>query len=49
MIVTGTINSPEGSCDRISVEGATYEEARAKLEGLLGEGQQLLVIRTDNY
>jgi hypothetical protein len=33
----------------ISVEGATYDEGRAKLDELLSEGQQLLVIRTDNY
>ncbi|MDJ0458597.1 hypothetical protein PUN71_015440 [Arthrobacter sp. NQ7] len=49
MIVTGTISSPDGNYDQISVEGATYEEARGKLDALLNEGQQLLVIRTDNY
>ncbi|MDP9988947.1 hypothetical protein J2S98_004136 [Arthrobacter oryzae] len=33
----------------IGCEGATYEEARTKLNALLVDGQKLFVIRTDNY
>ncbi|WP_426004864.1 hypothetical protein ACPFL9_20385 [Paenarthrobacter sp. NyZ202] len=35
MILTGTITTTEDQYDYISAEGATYEEARAKLDALL--------------
>jgi hypothetical protein len=34
---------PDGSTDRISVQGDTYEDAKAALP----EGTKLMVIRTD--
>ena len=49
MILTGTVTTTEDQYDYISAEGATYEEARAKLDALLGDGQKLIVIRTDHY
>ena len=49
MILTATISSSDGTHDYISVEGATYEEARTKLDAVIAEDQKLLVIRTDNY
>jgi hypothetical protein len=49
VLLTGTVSCSDGSCDYVSAEGATYEEARAKLDALVGEDQKLLVIRTDNY
>lgn len=49
VLLTGTVSYSDGSCDYVSVEGATYEEARAKLDALVGEDKKLLVIRTDNY
>jgi hypothetical protein len=49
VILTGTVTSENDEYDYLSAEGATYEEARAKLNGLLADGQKLLVIRTDSY
>lgn len=49
VIVTGTIGSSDGTHDYVSVEGATYGEARTKLDAVIAEDQKLLVIRTDNY
>lgn len=47
MILTGTVTTADNQYDYLSVEGASYEEARAKLTALLVDGQKLLVIRTD--
>ena len=47
MILTGTISTPDHQHDHISAEGNTYDEARAALDALVPEGQQLIVIRTD--
>ncbi|WP_196804794.1 hypothetical protein [Arthrobacter sp. 162MFSha1.1] len=49
MMITGTLLNSDGSHSHIEAEGATYEEARTKLDELLQEGQQLIVIRTDHY
>ncbi|WP_167562153.1 hypothetical protein [Pseudarthrobacter phenanthrenivorans] len=49
MMITGTLLNSDGSHSHLDVEGVTYEEARIKLDDLLQEGQQLIVIRTDNY
>lgn len=46
-MITGTLVNSDGSHGSIDAEGATYEEARTKLDELLQEGQQLIVIRTD--
>ncbi|WP_202615746.1 hypothetical protein [Arthrobacter sp. H-02-3] len=47
MILTGTVIPDNKQYDYLSAEGATYEEARAKLDTLLADGQKLLVIRRD--
>ena len=47
MEITGTIQAPDGSYEHISVQGATYEDAREALTEKIPEGHQLLVIRTD--
>jgi len=47
VILTGTVSNEDNQHDYISAEGATYEEARAKLDSLLPAGQKLIVIRTD--
>lgn len=49
MIVTGTLTNADGSLNHIEVEGTTYDEAREKLDALVQDGQQLIVIRTDRY
>lgn len=49
MILTGTVTTSDDNYDHISAEGATYEEARAKLDALLADNQKLIVIRTDHY
>ncbi|MBD1540551.1 hypothetical protein HC749_20625 [Arthrobacter sp. S13_S34] len=48
MILTGTVTTEDNAYDYLSAEGDTYEEARAKLNALLADGQKLLVIRTDS-
>ena len=45
-ILTGTVSTADHQHDHISAEGNTYEEARAALDTLIPEGQQLIVIRT---
>ena len=47
MILTGTISTADHQHDHISAEGNTYDEARAALDALIPEGQQLIVIRTE--
>jgi hypothetical protein len=46
-MITGTVTTSDNAYDYISAEGTTYEEARAKLDDLLQEGQKLIVIRKD--
>jgi hypothetical protein len=45
--ITGTIQSPVGSYERVSVQGETYEAAREALNEQIQERYKLLVIRTD--
>jgi hypothetical protein len=45
--ITGTIQAPDGSYERVSVQGASYEDAREALNEKIPEGHKLLVIRTD--
>ena len=47
MEITGTIQAPDGSFERVSVQGATYEDARKVLNEKIPEGHKLLAIRTD--
>jgi hypothetical protein len=47
VIITGTINAPDGGYEHVSAEGSTYDEALANVYALLAEGQQLIAIRTD--
>ena len=47
MEITGTIQMPDGSTDRISAQGETYEDAKATLEAAMPEDGKLIVIRTD--
>lgn len=37
----------DGSTDRISAHGDTYEDAKANLEAAMSEDAKLIVIRTD--
>ena len=46
MEITGTIEAPDGTQDRITVQGSSYEEAKAALEAAVPEGHKLIVIRT---
>jgi hypothetical protein len=45
--ITGTIQAPDGSFECVSVQGATYEDAREILNEKFPEGHKLLAIRTD--
>jgi hypothetical protein len=45
--ITGTAEAPDGSQERVSAEGNTYEEAREALTGKISEGRKLLVIGTN--
>jgi hypothetical protein len=45
--ITGTIQAPDGSYERVSVQGETYEAARGALNEKIPEGHKLLAIRTD--
>jgi hypothetical protein len=45
--ITGTIQAPDGSFERVSVQGETYEAAREVLNEKIPEGHKLLAIRTD--
>lgn len=45
--ISGTIQAPDGSYERVSVQGETYEAAREVLIEKLPEEHKLLVIRTD--
>ncbi|MDQ0733236.1 hypothetical protein [Arthrobacter sp. B1I2] len=47
MILTGTVSTPDNAYDYSSAEGSTYEEARARLDMLLQEGQKLIIIRAE--
>ena len=47
MEITGTIEAPDGSYERVSVQGETYEDARESLTAKIPEGHKLLAIRTD--
>lgn len=47
MEITGTIQAPDGSNERISAEGNTCEEARKALTTQIPEDHKLLAIRTD--
>ena len=47
MEITGTIQAPDGSYERVSVQGETYEAAREALNGKIPEEHKLLVIRTE--
>lgn len=38
---------PDGSTDRLTAQGNTYEEAKAALEAAIPEGTTLMVIRAD--
>lgn len=49
MIITGTVTTEDNQHDYLSAEGATYEEAHAKLTAMVPENQRLIVIRTDHY
>ncbi|ACL42077.1 conserved hypothetical protein (plasmid) [Pseudarthrobacter chlorophenolicus A6] len=46
MEITGTIEAPDGSTDRITAVGETYENAKKALEDMVPEGSKLIVIRT---
>ena len=47
MEITGTIQAPDGSYERVSVQDEIYEAAREALNESIPEGHKLLVIRTD--
>ena len=47
MEITGKIQAPDGSYERVSVQGATYEAAREALNEKIPEEHKILVIRTD--
>ncbi|CAN7573774.1 hypothetical protein LJR078_004325 [Arthrobacter sp. LjRoot78] len=47
MEITGTVQAPDGSYERVSAQGNTYEEARQALAGKISEGYKLLAIRTE--
>lgn len=49
MILTGTVTIADNQYDYISAEGVTYEDARAKLDALLAEGQKPIVIPADHH
>ena len=44
--MTGTIEDPNGAQDRVTVQGSSYEEAKAALEAAVPDGHKLIVIRT---
>jgi hypothetical protein len=44
--ITGTIQSPDGSQNRITATGEGYSAAHAALLQRIPEGHQLIVIRT---
>jgi hypothetical protein len=46
--ITGTIQTPDGSQERVSAQGNTYEDAREALTKKIPEGHKLLAIRTDS-
>jgi hypothetical protein len=45
--ITGTIQARDGTYERVSVQGATCEDAREVLSEKIPKGHKLLVIRTD--
>jgi hypothetical protein len=45
--ITGTIQAPDGTYERVSVQGETYNDARESLTKKIPEGHKLLAIRTD--
>jgi hypothetical protein len=45
MIVTGVVGGDE--LDRVSAEGATYEDAKAQMLSRVPEGFSLITIHTD--
>lgn len=47
MEIIGTIDAPDGSYERVSAQGNTYEEARQALTAKIPEDHKLLAIRTD--
>lgn len=47
MEFTGAIEAPNGSYERVSVQGNTYEESCEALTTSIPEGHKLLAIRTD--
>lgn len=47
MEITGTIQSPDGSLERLTFTGATYDAVKAALEAGVPEGAKLIAIRTD--
>jgi hypothetical protein len=47
MEFTDTIQAPDGSYERVSVQGTTYDDAREVLNEKIPEGHKLLVIRRD--
>jgi hypothetical protein len=47
MEITGTIEHSDGSTERLTFPGATYEAAKAALEAGVPEGTKLIAIRTD--
>ncbi|XAS74799.1 hypothetical protein VUN82_09390 [Micrococcaceae bacterium Sec5.1] len=48
MMVTLTIEAPDGTPDHVSAEGRTHDEAKATAEALVPEGFKILVIRTSD-
>lgn len=48
MELIGTIQKADDSTDYITVQGASYETARAALEAAVPEGTKLIAIRTDS-
>jgi hypothetical protein len=45
--ITGTIQAPDGTYERVSVQRETYEDAREALNEKIPEGHKLLAIHTD--
>jgi hypothetical protein len=46
--IIDTVEAPDGSYERVSVQGATYEEAREALTEKIPDGHKLIAIRTDH-
>jgi hypothetical protein len=44
--ISGTIEDANGAQDRVTVQGSSYEEAKAALDAAVPDGHKLIVIRT---